>query len=98
MRVFFERSGGFAGMKLHRAIDSKDLSPDQARRLDLLLKQSRLFDLPDNIQRSPSGMDRFYYRLTVESDEGIRKVETSEASVPEEMRPLIDWLTRFSRP
>jgi len=84
-------------MKLQRAFDSKDLLPDDAKRLGLLLKQSRLFDLPQEIKRSPSGVDRFYYKLTVESDEGVRKLEASEASVPDDMRPLIDWLTRFSR-
>jgi hypothetical protein len=99
MRLFFERTGGFAGMKLRRAFDSDELPPGDARRLGALLRQSRFFELPPELQSSSShSPDRFHYKLTVENEAGIRTVEASEASVPEEMRPLIDWLTRFCRP
>ncbi len=97
MRVSFERTGGFAGMKLQRVIDSKDLLPADAKRLVALLNQSHFFELPPELKCASSGVDRFHYRLTVEDDERVRTVEASEASVPDEMRPLIDWLTRLSR-
>jgi hypothetical protein len=98
MRLFFERTGGFAGMKLQRALDSKDLPPGDVKQLGALLRKSRFFDLPPELKTSSPGPDRFHYKLTIENEAGIRTVEGSDASVPEEMRPLIDWLTRFSRP
>jgi hypothetical protein len=99
MRLFFERTGGFAGVKLQRSFDSDDLPPGDARRLGALLRQARFFDLPPELKSSSlPGPDRFHYKLTIENETGIRTVEASEASVPTEMRPLIDWLTRFGRP
>ncbi len=97
MRISFERTGGLAGMKLQRVIDSKDLLPADAKRLAALLKRSRFFDLPPELECASPGMDRFHYRLTVENDEGTRTVEASDASIPDEMRPLIDWLSCLSR-
>jgi len=97
MRISFERTGGFAGMKLQRTIDSRDLPPEDAQRLDALLKKSCFFHLPTNLQSLPAAPDRFHYKVTVERDADVRTVEASEGSMPDDMRPLIDWLTRFSR-
>ncbi len=97
MRISFERSGGFAGIKLRRVIDSKDLLPAEATRLETLLRESRFYELPPELKATSPGIDRFHYRVTVEDDKTVRTVEASEASVPDEMRPLIDWLTSLSR-
>lgn len=84
-------------MKFQRAIDSKDLLPGEAKRLDSLLKKSHFFDLPPELNDLSPGVDRFHYKLSVENDEGIRTVEATDASVPDEMRSLIDWLTHLNR-
>ncbi len=97
MRISFERTGGFAGMKLQRVIDSKDLLPADAKQLAALLKRSRFFELPPELRCASPGIDRFHYRLTVEDDERVRTVEASEASVSDELRPLIELLTKLSR-
>lgn len=98
MRIRFERSGGFAGIRLSRVFDSKDLLPSDANQLASLIERSHFFELPPELKCVSPGVDRFQYRLTVEDEQRISTVEASEASVPEEMRPLIDWLTRRSRP
>ncbi len=98
MRISFERTGGFAGLKVQRVVDSKDLRPEEAERLAVLLRKSHFFDLPDRLEAASQGADRFHYRLTVENDEGTRTLEASEASLPEEMRPLIQWLSGRGRP
>lgn len=97
MRLLFERTGGFAGMKLQRAFDFDELPPGDAKQLDALVRKARFFDLPPHLKSPSPGPDRFHYKLTIENEAGIRTVEASEACVPDEMRPLIDWLTRFSR-
>ncbi len=97
MRISLERSGGFAGMKVRRVIDSNDLPPSEAELLAALLKRSKFFELPPELTSPSPGADRFHYRLTVESDEGVRTVEASDASVPDGMRQLIDWLTGMRR-
>jgi len=95
MRIFFERTGGFAGRKLEGTLDSTALPSSQARRLKELLKQSGFFDLPPVLKSAHSGADLFNYRVTVETEDRIHTVEGSEAAIPGAMRPFLDFLTRF---
>ena len=93
MRVLFERTGGFAGLKLQGILDSAALSRTQARRLKELLRQSRFFELPPLVKSADKGIDRFCYKITVETENGTHTVEAGEAAVPIELRPLLDYLT-----
>ncbi len=92
MRVRFERTGGFTGRRLLGSLDSTTLPALQARRLADLLEQSHFFSLPLRLQSSSPGADRFHYKVTVETESGSHTVEAGEASVPPELRPLLDWL------
>jgi hypothetical protein len=93
MRVLFERTGGFAGFKLQGTLESAALPSSQAHRLKQLLRQSRFFELPESLKSAGSGVDRFNYRITVETEEGSHTVEAGDAAVPGELRPLLDYLT-----
>jgi hypothetical protein len=97
MRVLFERRGGLAGTKLDLSLDADLLPAQDALRLKSLLEDSRFFELPGKLAPRGTQPDRFTYRVTVESEKGIRIVEAAESAVPAEMRPLLDWLTRSSR-
>ncbi len=97
MRIFFERTGGFAGMKLKASLDAESLSPQQARRLHKLLDDSRFFQLPLRLETPTSRPDRFHYRLTIEDENCVHTVQGSEDAIPPEMRPLLDWLTATAR-
>jgi hypothetical protein len=93
MRIIFERTGGFAGRKLQGILESSSLPEPQAGRLRELLDQSGFFRLPEKLISKSSGADRFYYKITVESDTGIHTVEAAEAAIPPHLRTLLDWLT-----
>jgi hypothetical protein len=97
MRILFERTGGFAALKLKRTLDSSELPAGEVQRLDRMLKASRFFELPPRLESSTPGADRFHYKLTVESDQGLRTVEASETAVTDDLRTLIEWLTSLSR-
>jgi hypothetical protein len=97
MRIVFERTGGFAAVRLCRTIDSRELQPGEVKHLDDLLKKSRFFELPARLESPAPAIDRFHYKVTVESKEGMRTIEASEASIPADLRPLIDYLTSLSR-
>jgi len=97
MRILFERTGGIAALKLKRTLDSSELPPGELKRLDRMLKESRFFELPPRLESPSPGVDRFHYKLTVESDQGQRTVEASDAAITDNLRPLIDWLTSASR-
>jgi hypothetical protein len=94
VRVYFERTGGIAGRKIEVFVDSDSLPPTQAKRLETLLAQSRFFDLPLELRSGPEGADRFIYRVKVQADSRSHTVEAGDAAVPQNMRPLLDWLVR----
>ncbi len=97
MRIFFQRTGGFAGTKLEGSLDSSALPASQARQLQQLLKKSCFFDLPPILKSDRPDSDRFSYKVTVETEEGIHTVEAGEAAVPVSMRPLLDFIARSVR-
>jgi hypothetical protein len=97
MHILFERTGGFAGLKLKASLDAESLPPQQARRLRKLLRESRFFELPLRLEASAPRPDRFQYRLTVENNNCVHTMQASEDAIPPEMRPLLDWLTATAR-
>lgn len=97
MRVSFERTGGFAGMRVSATIDSEVLSPEEERKLRDMVEATDFFQLPPMLLTPTPGADRFVYRLTVESDGQRHTVEASDAAVPSSLRPLLEWLTGAAR-
>lgn len=97
MHILFERTGGFAGLKLKASLDAEALPPRQARRLKKLLQESRFFELPLRLDTPAPRPDRFQYRLTIENNNCVHTVQASEDAMPPEMRPLLDWLTATAR-
>lgn len=95
MRIIFERSGGFAGRRVQTRIDTSNLTAAQASQLQRLVAESGFFGLPGRLQSAEPKPDRFQYSLTVETGEGSHTVQASEEAVPQGMRPLLDWLSRF---
>jgi hypothetical protein len=97
MRIVFERTGGFTGLKLKTSLDEASLPPPLVRRLHKLLDQSRFFELPLRIEPRILRADRFQYRLTVEKDNCVHTVHASEDTLPQELRPLVEWLIEAAR-
>ena len=96
MKIQLERTGGFAGIKLTKSLDSADLSPSEVKDLENLLEKSHFFDLSPALADSAQGADRFYYKLTIEAERGTQTMEVGEASLPLSMRPLLHWLERHA--
>jgi hypothetical protein len=96
MRVTFERSGGFAGLMLTTSIESAALSEGEAMRLRQLVESANFFQLPAEIPSSAQP-DSFQYEMTVEMDNQQHTVAVGETSVPETLRPLINWCMEKAR-
>jgi hypothetical protein len=99
LRIQWERTGGFAGMRIAATMDSESLSLEHARQLRELIEAAGFFELPEEMA-GPVGLggaDRFLYTLTVEMEGRRHTVHTSEAAAPPEVRSLILWLTRAAR-
>ncbi len=97
MRIDFERSGGFAGMRMTTTVDTESLSSEETRELFELVEGAGFFELPAKISSESPGADRFQYKLTIEAEGRQHTVETGEAAVPEKLRALIQKLTMMAR-
>jgi hypothetical protein len=98
MKVFVERSGGFAGIKLSGSLDSSMLPLSKARRLAALVEKSGFFSLPSILESNTPSADHFSYKVTVETDAATHTIEACEEAIPKSMRPLLDFLSRALRP
>lgn len=96
LKIQFERSGGFAGIKIRFSLEEKDLSPEERERLLEMLQQAGVFNQP-KLRTSPSGVDRFTYRLTVANGGKVHTIEVDESNMPQEMRPLVEYLNLMVR-
>src|SRR5438874_495610 len=66
-------------------------------RLNNLIEQSHLFELPPVLRAEHAGADRFQYKLRVKGDSHEHSVELDEAAMPPNLRPLINWVMASKR-
>jgi len=82
MRIVYEKSGGFAGLRPARKdIDTAHLSAEDASELQRLLDAAAFFQLPAKIDQ-PQMRDAFQYTISV--DTGSRQQSVSIAGEPQE--------------
>jgi hypothetical protein len=88
MRVHVTRRGGLAGVALHGALDTAQLSVVDATRAEAALR-----DLPwDRLPAEPTGADRFRYEVVTTEGGHERHVELGETEIPDTLRPLLELL------
>ena len=97
MNIFFERSGGFAGLTLSNTIHVDELPETDAEKLKVLIDESGFASLPEKIESERNAPDQFTYTIKVESREWTHTVITGDASAPNEILPLLDALNEISR-
>jgi hypothetical protein len=96
-RIKFERTGGFAGIRIGADIDLDDLPEDQARELRELLDDVDFDELPEQLMSKKPMPDGFNYSITVETDKHKHTVHTTDGSAPDKMQPLLELLYRIAR-
>ncbi len=94
--ITYERTGGFMGRKVSFSLNLDELPARQSRSLKRLLDQADFFNLPENLI-AQSMPDAFTYTITIEEETVIRKVQMSEDTTPEALRPLLEDLSRLAR-
>jgi hypothetical protein len=98
MKIRLERSGGFAGMTRTFEVDTDALPEEQRELVTGLVHNANFFALPSSLASADTGgADQFSYRISIESDGGTHTIEMSEASVPNSLTPLIDWINQNGR-
>lgn len=98
MRIYFERSGGFMGMRVETTIDTSTLPDEEAQVLHEMLDAASFFQLPEDLTTASGGADQFQYKLIVESeDQEPHTVRLGDVSAPPEIQPLLRKLTMMAR-
>lgn len=88
LRLRIERSGGLAGLRLRREIDTAALTPAQRRAL-AGLGSGQLA-----AAAAPCGADRFHYRITWLQGQGeLHSLDLDEDAMPRALAALLkaDW-------
>jgi len=89
LRISVCRSGGFAGLRRERAVDTERLPPPEREAVEHLVIEARFFDLPE---RDTSGLpDVIHYRVRVELHGRSHEVATDERAAPD---PLVELARR----
>lgn len=98
MRIRFERTGGFAGLRLSGEVDSEKLSAAQAKEFKRLVEGARLFDQPHTPSPTQQQVpDQFQYDLTIEDGSRTHTIQTTDVGASDELRALIDWMADTAR-
>jgi len=96
MKINFERTGGFAGMKLAVNLDLDSLPPADAAALQKLIADADLFSIPDPETQS-SVRDGFQYTITALRESQQRVLRVSDGSIPSQLLPLLNELSLRAR-
>jgi|SRR3989304_3717826 len=96
-RIKFERTGGFAGMRIAAELEFEELPEDQAKTLKELLDDLDFGEMPEHSDSDSTFRDQFTYSITVEAREWQHTVVTSDASADEKMKELLELLNRLAR-
>ena len=96
MKIFFEQSGGIAGLHKKLSLDTTSLPSSEVQEIQSMVDSSKFFELSSSIPRPDSGAaDYFRYKISLESDTGNKhSVETTDVTMPSELSPLIGYLRR----
>ena len=96
-RIKFERTGGFAGMRIAADIEPDKLSEEQSQALLNVLDALDFPGLPEHLMGDSSMPDEFTYTITVEAEDCKHTVVTGDSSAPEKMQELLHMLDRIAR-
>lgn len=96
-RIRFERTGGFAGMRIAADIEPDQLSEEQNQALLDVLDALDFPELPEQLMNTSSMPDEFTYTITVEAEEWKHTVVTGDSSASEKMQELLQMLNRIAR-
>ena len=95
-KILYDRTGGFMGRKISMTIDLENLPDEQAEMLAGLLDDADFFKLPADLTKAAMP-DSFTYQITVSSEKGEHSVRVGDATAPDDLRPLLDELSRQAR-
>ena len=93
MKVSFEQSGGLVGRMISTTVDSISLTTDEANLLQKLVRDANFFKIPPQSEPPRQGAaDYIEYAISVEHEGLKHRVETTDLTMPESLKPFIRYL------
>jgi hypothetical protein len=96
-RIKFERTGGFAGIRLAAEFELDDLPEEQAHRLRELLDDLDIDEYNKKHAHEPRLLDGFSYTIQVQTKKHEYIIETGDNTTSEKMNDLLALLTQVIR-
>jgi len=96
-RINFERTGGFAGIRIAAEIEIDELPEDKKGEILALFDKMNFDELPEKLSGKMPIPDEFVYSITIESDGNEHRIFSGESSLPDEMQPLLEILTGLAK-
>jgi hypothetical protein len=88
--IRFVRSGGILGHTIRIEIARDTLPPHEQRELDSLIENIGLFSSQSFTDHNYP--DQFQYTITIIDKNGSHPIVYNESAIPDQIRPLIDYL------
>ena len=91
MRITVQRTGGFAGVPMNKALDIASMPDQEASKCRQKIDAANFFQLPATaaVKSQP---DRYQYDITIELDGKKHSVTVPENAVPDKLQPLLNWI------
>lgn len=97
MKVRLERTGGVAGTRLEVVLDTAEMSPERAERVETIAAHLEGHGLPSKTALSGAARDAFRYTVTLDDGSGERRIEADDLTIDSKLRDLVDILVREGR-
>jgi hypothetical protein len=98
VKVEMRRSGGFTGRTTDVRLDTAHMPPAEAARLAQLVATVDLSRLPGPRRSPAAGADLMRYDLVIDNGADRWEGTVADPSIPNELRPLLQFLTAAARP
>jgi len=96
-RIRFERTGGFAGIRLAADISVNELPEDEKKEIIELLDNTDFDELPEKVAGQVPVPDEFVYSISVEAEQKEYKVLAGESALPNDLEPLLKILEKITK-
>ena len=97
MKIKIERSGGYAGLNNTFSADDSILGSSEVHQIREWLKNSKFFDLPSSPLPKKGAADYFTYRITIQDNDQTHTVNTTDVTMPLDLRPVVDLVLNKSK-
>ncbi|MBE7535109.1 MAG: hypothetical protein HS124_05180 [Anaerolineales bacterium] len=96
-QIKFERSGGFANIRITAELNLRDLSDEQAIALKELLDELDFPKLPTKLTSGETVPDEFIYTITVETEKWQHTIIADGVPKDAKIQELLELLNRLAR-